>query len=136
MASLEFYLPGNYENPLSASGRGRTIAAFHLAQGDVDSISKEVEMRRDVLNKLMSLSAVNYWLNSQGWLEKGSKIGKIQLLKLTSKGMVTCRNSVNGGSEVPTTKELVSKWRNKLKNGAPSYKKECFPPLVNGDKNA
>ncbi|MBD9415227.1 hypothetical protein IB234_11745 [Pseudomonas sp. PDM16] len=128
MSPIEFYLPGTYENPLTPSGRGRTIAAFYLAQGDADTLSKG-EMRRDILNKLMSPSAVSYWLNSQGWLEKTRKVGKVQLVRLTSKGIVTCKNSVNGGADVSTTEELVTQWRSKLKNGSPSFSKMSFDPL-------
>lgn len=122
-----FFIPGAYENPLTPSGRGRTIASFHLAQGDTAELSK-AEMRRDILNKLMSPSAVNYWL-SQGWLEKGQKIGRVQLLKLTGKGMNTCKNSVNGGADVTTTKELVARWRQEMKNGLPHFEEVHFKPL-------
>lgn len=127
MLPIEFYIPAAYENPLTPSGRGRTIAAFHLAQGDIAILSKE-EMRRDVLNKLMSPSAVNYWLNTQGWLEKTRKIKNIQLLRLTAKGIVTCRNSVHGGADVSTTEVLITQWREKMKNGSPTFKKISFPP--------
>ena len=54
-----FFAPGNYENPLTAGGRARTIAAFHLAQGNTDTLTN-AEMRRDVLNALMSPRAVGY----------------------------------------------------------------------------
>tara|TARA_R110001583_G_scaffold193035_1_gene360434 strand:+ start:1851 stop:2252 length:402 start_codon:yes stop_codon:yes gene_type:complete len=130
MHDLEFYIPSKYDNPLSASGRGRTIAAFHLLQDNSDVLTKDKEMRRDILSKLMSPSAVNYWLNEKNWLEKGNKIGRVQLLKLTSKGISVCRNSASGGSDTPTTKELITNWRNKLTNGAPSLTKSIFPPVV------
>lgn len=135
MTPLTFHIPGEYENPLTPSGRGRTIAAFHLAQGDVDELAK-TDMRRDILTKLMSSSAVNYWLNTQGWLEKSKKVGKIQLLKLTSKGLVTCRNSLAGGADVPTTKELVQGWRTRMKNGAASFSCIQFPPLPENEEDA
>ena len=128
MTLLAFHIPGDYENPLTPSGRGRTIAAFHLAQGDVDELAK-TDMRRDILAKLMSPSAVNYWLNTQGWLEKSKKVGRVQLLKLTSKGLVTCRNSIAGGADVSTTKELVQSWRASMKNGATSFSLVQFTPL-------
>jgi hypothetical protein len=62
-----FFKPGRYENPLTEYGRARTIAAFHLAQGDVDVLASG-EMRRDVLTALMSPRAVGYWLNEKEWL--------------------------------------------------------------------
>lgn len=34
MNIIEFHVPGEYDSPLTASGRARTIASFHLAQGD------------------------------------------------------------------------------------------------------
>ena len=129
MKTIECYIPGSYENPLTPSGRGRTIAAFHLAQDDTNSLSKDIEMRHDVLNKLMSPRAVSYWLNDKGWLEKGSKVGKVQMLKLTSKGIVTCRNSLAGGADVSTTDDLVATWQDRMKNGNPAYKKESFHSL-------
>lgn len=130
MHILEFYLPGKYEISDHANMRARTIAAFHLLQGDVETLSIDIEMRRDILNKLMSPSAVNYWLNDKDWLQKGQKVGRIQLLKLTSKGVSVCKNSVAGGSDTPTTQEHVTNWVKKLKSGSPSFKKETFKPLV------
>lgn len=125
--SVRLYAPGCYDSPLTPDGRGRTIAAFHMAQGDVDFLSKETEMRRDILTRLMSPSAVRYWID-QGWLEKVSTVGeippleKVQLLRLTSKGIVTCRNSISGGGNVPTTSALVASWRAKMKlGGDPSF---------------
>lgn len=129
MSKLEFFLPGDYENPLTLSGRGRTVTAFHLAQGDADTLSKTIEMRRDVLTRLMSSSAVNYWLNAKNWLAKNRTVDKVQLLVLTSKGLITCRNSLAGGADVPTTKELVALWRDRMKNGAPGYEKVVFQQL-------
>lgn len=123
-----FFIPGAYDNPLTPSGRGRTIASFHLAQGDADKLSK-IEMRRDVLNKLMSTTAVSYWL-TQGWLEKADKVGGVQLLRLTGQGLVTCANSINGGANVPTTTELVNRWREQMKNGSSQFQELRFPPLV------
>lgn len=57
MNLTRFLVPGKYENPLTVSGRGRTIAAFYLAQGDVNRLT-DGEMRRDVLSALMSPRAV------------------------------------------------------------------------------
>lgn len=113
MKITEFYIPGSYDSPLTASGRARTIAAFHLALGDVNTLNRG-DMRRDVLTDLMSKSAVNYWLNTQGWLEKSRKIGNIQLLRLTELGLRTCASSLAGGSSVPTTQALVDSWRRTL----------------------
>jgi hypothetical protein len=129
MSSVEFYVPGDYDSPLTASGRGRTIAAFHLAQGDVEFLTKVTEMRRDVLNRLMSPSAVSYWI-AQKWLEKARDVGRIQLLRLTAKGLVTCKNSVNGGGNVPTTAALVAQWRANMKRGGvSSFTLVSFDPI-------
>lgn len=129
MSSIEFYVPGDYDSPLTASGRGRTIAAFHLAQGDVEFLTKVTEMRRDVLNRLMSPSAVSYWI-AQKWLEKARDVGRIQLLRLTAKGLVTCKNSVNGGGNVPTTAALVAQWRANMKRGGvSSFTLVSFDPI-------
>ena len=136
MHITEFFIPGDYDSPLTASGRGRTIAAFYLALGDVDALTQE-DMRRDVLNDLMSKSAVNYWLNTQGWLEKSRKVGNIQLLRLTGAGLRTCANSVAGGSNVPTTKSLVDSWRKILRQGASGCEKRTYKPLpTSGDSLA
>lgn len=94
------------------------------------------EMRRDVLNILMSPSAVNYWLNTQGWLERTRKVGNVQLLRLTDKGVITCTNSLNGGGNVPTTPELVSLWKSQLKDGAQGFDKKSVPPLPVGREGA
>jgi hypothetical protein len=128
MNIIEFHVPGEYDSPLTASGRARTIAAFHLAQGDADTLTK-AEMRRDVLNVLMSPAAVSYWLGTQEWLEKTRKVGSVQILRLTDKGLATCANSVNGGSNVPTTPELVAKWRGRMKHGAAGHKRKEFKPI-------
>ena len=124
----QFFLPGDYDSPLTSSGSARTIAAVHLAQGNVDVLTS-ADMRRDVLSALMSASAVGYWLSPQGWLEKSSKVGAVQLLRLTDKGLNTCTNSVQGGSNVPTTRELVSAWRRRMLVGEAGWKVRTFPPL-------
>lgn len=128
MNIIEFYVPSAYDSPLTALGRARTIAAFHIAQGDANTLTK-AEMRRDVLNVLMSTTAVSYWLGTQEWLEKTRKIGGVQLLRLTDKGLMTCANSVNGGSNVPTTPELVSRWRERMKNGSAGHERKAFKPI-------
>jgi hypothetical protein len=86
-------------------------------------------MRRDVLNVLMSPAAVSYWLGTQEWLEKTRKVGRVQLLRLTDKGLATCANSVNGGSNVPTTPELVSRCRGRMKHGAAGHQRKEFKPI-------
>jgi hypothetical protein len=129
MHLIDLYIPpGDYENPLSPSGRGRTIAAFHLAQGDAEQLGHS-EMRRDVLNSLMSSSAVNHWLNNTSRLEKTRKIGTTQLVRLTDAGLVECNNSLNGGGNVTTTRELVEAWRLRMRDGAPGFYRKCFRPL-------
>lgn len=128
MKTLEYFLPGNYESFLTASGRGRTIAAFHVAQGNVDKLS-DAEMRRDVLTSLMSPTAVNYWLNEKGWLEKGDKVGRVQMLKLTSTGLANCAASIRGGSAVPTTRAIVDTWRDIMVNGRQGLERKSFLPL-------
>lgn len=128
MHLTEFYLAGNYENPLTALGRARTIAALFLAQGNVEELGNG-EMRRDVLNALMSPRAVGYWLNDMGWLEKTRKVGRVQLLRLTRAGLQTCNSSIHGGSHVPTTSTLVQQWRRDLLNGKPGFQRKEFPQI-------
>lgn len=124
-----FFVPGAYENPLTASGRARTIAAFHLAQGNADTLTK-AEMRRDVLNSLMSPRAVGYWLNEKKWLEPVRKVGRIQLLRLTNDGLRTCANSIAGASNVPTTPELVQTCRFQMLHGSHGHTAKTFVPLA------
>ena len=129
MEITQFYLPGNYDSPLTATGRARTIAAFHLAQGDVDVLTNSA-MRRDVLTALMSASAVTYWLHdARAWLERSQKVGRVQLLRLSDAGLNTCSNSVQGGSNVPTTRGLVLEWRRKLLLGGAGFNAKSFSPL-------
>lgn len=128
MKLTEFYIPHNYDNPLTPSGRGRTIAAFRLAQSDVTVLSP-AEMRRDVLTALMSTSAVNYWLNTQKWLERTRKAGRVQLVRLTEAGLISCANSIAGGGTVSTTPELVTMWVDRMKNGYAGYEKKVFAEL-------
>ena len=124
-----FFAPGTYESPLTAGGRARTIAAFHLAQGNVDTLSN-AEMRRDVLNALMSPRAVGYWLNHKNWLELVRKVGRVQILRLTNAGLRTCANSIAGGSEVPTTPELVQSRRIQMLQGSHGHTPKSFAPLA------
>lgn len=124
-----FFAPGTYENPLTAGGRARTIAAFHLAQGNVDTLTN-AEMRRDVLNALMSPRAVGYWLNDKGWLELVRKVGRFQIVRLTNDGLRTCANSIAGGSEVPTTPELVRTRRLQMLQGSQGHTVKTFAPLA------
>lgn len=124
-----FFAPGTYENPLTAGGRARTIAAFHLAQGNADTLTK-AEMRRDVLNALMSPRAVGYWLNDKNWLELVRKVGRVQLVRLTNDGLRTCANSIAGGSEVPTTPELVQARRLQMLQGSYGHTAKAFTPLA------
>ena len=124
-----FFAPGIYENPLTAAGRARTVAAFHLAQGNVDSLTN-AEMRRDVLNALMSPRAVGYWLNDKKWLELVRKVGRVQIVRLTDAGLRTCANSIAGGSEVPTTPELVQTRRLQMLQGSHGHTPKSFTPLA------
>lgn len=124
-----FFAPGAYENPITPGGRARTIAAFHLAQGNADTLTK-AEMRRDVLNVLMSPRAVGYWLHDKKWLELVRKVGRIQLVRLTNDGLRTCANSIAGGSEVPTTLELVQSRRLQMLQGSHGHTAKTFAPLA------
>lgn len=126
-----FFKPTAYERPLTERGRARTIAAFHLAQGNVDNLTS-AEMRRDVLNKLMSPRAVGYWLNDKGWMSFSRKIGRVELLRLTDAGLRTCANSIAGGSEVPTTRELVAVRRLLMLNGGIGHEEVVFPRMPDG----
>ena len=122
-----FYLPGDYESPLTAEGRARTIAAFEICLPN-STLTKGTSMRRDILRSLASPRAISYWLE-QGWLEKAGKVGKVELLALTSKGLVTCRNAIAGGSEVPTSWELVDRCIAEMTTGAPGFKRKAFEPI-------
>lgn len=124
---LTLHTPKNYENPLTAEGRARTIAAFHVAQGNAAVLSN-CEMRRDILTALMSPSAVGYWLNARGWLETTRKVGRLQYVRLTDDGLRTCANSVAGGSEVPTNPELVASRRTEMLTGGRGSSPKVFPP--------
>jgi hypothetical protein len=128
MPSIDFYCSGSYDSPLTPSGRGRTIAAFLITQGNSPSLSN-VEMRRDILTSLMSPRAVDYWLNEQGWLEKTRKVGRVQLLRLTERGLVTCQNSLAGGGNVPTNPGLVADWVRRMQNGGQGAVKKTFAAL-------
>lgn len=115
MTIFTLYSSGSYENPLTEIGRGRTIAAFHVAQSSNELT--DAETRRDILNFLMSPRAVGYWLNEKHWLEKGRKIGRVEILKLTPEGLRTCANSLNGGASVGTSRSIVDQWIRRMRNG-------------------
>ncbi len=123
-----FFAPRQYENPLTEQGRARTIAALHLAQGSTIELTS-AEMRRDVLNRLMSPRAVSYWLNDKEWLNFSRRIGRVELLCLTDAGLRTCANSIAGGSEVPTTPELVASRRHLMLLGGSGHDEVSFAPL-------
>lgn len=123
-----FFVPSAYENPLTPEGRARTIAAFYLAQGDPAALSG-AEMRRDVLTALMSASAIGYWLNQQEWLERVRKVGRVEFLRLTDDGLRTCANSAAGGSNTPTTPELIDAKRRVMREGGRGHSERLFPPL-------
>lgn len=129
MQEMQLYIPGNYDTPFSASGRARTIAAFHVLQQNTDTLSKDVRMRRVILSKLMSQRSVGYWLRGMGWLEKKEKVGKVQLLTLTAKGIAVCRNSAGGGSAQPTTKALIEQWCQRFTQGHPNFTKTTFDAI-------
>lgn len=86
-------------------------------------------MRRDVLSKLMSPRAVGYWLNDKEWLRSSRKIGRVELLCLTDDGLRTCANSIAGGSEVPTTPELVASRRQVMLTGGSGHDEVSFASL-------
>ncbi|MVW80190.1 hypothetical protein [Bordetella sp. 02P26C-1] len=122
-----FFMPGKYEKHLTPDGRARTLAAFHLAQGNTDNLDGS-EMRRDVLTALMSPSAVGYWLK-MGWLEKTRKIGATQMLRLTGLGLQTCSNSLAGIAPVSAYPETVMNKRRFMSQGGPGHTKTTFPDL-------
>ena len=124
-----FFAPRQYENPLTEQGRARTIAAFHPSQGNMDNLT-DAEMRRDVLNKLMSPRAVGYWSNDKEWLRFSRKVGRVELLRLTDDGLRTCANRVAGGSEVPITPELVASRRRIMLEGGSGHQEVRFGLLL------
>jgi hypothetical protein len=105
--------------------RGRTIAAFHVAQSNVDELTA-AEMRRDVLSFLMSTSAVNYWLNTSGRLEKTRKQGGVQLLRLTDRGLRICADSIRGYGDTPTTPSAVAHFRHLMLSGRTGWLSKTF----------
>ena len=82
-----------------------------------------------MLNKLMSPRAVSYWLNDKEWLIFSRKVGRVELLRLTDAGLRTCANSVAGGSEVPTTPELVASRRRLMLLGGSGHHEVALAPL-------
>jgi len=125
-----FFVPGSYENPLTPEGRARTIAAFYLAQGNPHALGGG-EMRRDVLRALMSPSAIDYWLNQKEWLEVVRTVGRIQILRLTDDGLRTCANSAAGGSDTPTSPELIAARRRLMLEGGRDHTERTFPEIAN-----
>lgn len=123
-----FFVPGSYENPLTAEGRARTIAAFYIAQGNPPSLGR-TEMRRDILRDLMSSSAISYWKNKE-WLELSRNVGRVQMLRLTESGLQTCANSAAGGSDTPTYPELIESRRRAMVHGASGHTEKLFPELT------
>lgn len=116
MAQITFWSMKAYENPLTEIGRGRTIAAFLVAQGRT-ALSTTAEMRRDVLNFLMSPKAVGYWLNEKRWLRSVRKDGRIEYLLLTFPGRSECRSSLNGSAAVRTSQAYVDDWVARMRSG-------------------
>lgn len=106
--NIILYSIGFCENPLTSVGRGGTIAAFHVAQSSSEITA--AEMRRDILTFLMSPRAISYWLNEKKWLKKCKKVGRVEILQLTSEGLLTCINSLNGGADVSTSRIIVDRW--------------------------
>jgi len=114
--SRRLYSAGNYDTPnIGAEGRGRTIAAFHIAQ-DRDVLAG-APMRRDVLTFLTSPRAVDYWLNQKRWLEHCGRQGRVALLRLTAAGLRECANSLTGRAATNTTPALVDAWRRRMVTG-------------------
>jgi hypothetical protein len=125
---LVYYVPGQYENPITPEGRARTIAAFHLAQGNTDVLSN-AEMRGDVLRHLMSPRAISWWLNEKKWLELSRKQGRIRMLRLTELGIQTCADSLTNSAKTNTTLELVNGMRRAMSQGGPGYTRREFNDL-------
>ena len=114
--SRTLYSAGNYDTPnIGAEGRGRTIAAFHIAQGC--DVLGDRPMRRDILRFLTSSTAVNYWLNQMHWLERCGKRDGVALLRLTAAGLRECANSLTGRAATNTTPALVDAWRRRMVTG-------------------
>jgi len=108
------YSCGPYENPVGSVGRGRTIAAFRIAQNSSELTGSP--MRRDVLRFLASPTAVNYWLKKL-WLEKCGKYGRIELIQLTPSGLLTCAYALRGIAAVCTTEVIVENWERRMRMG-------------------
>lgn len=104
MTTLTLYSVGKYSSPFTQDDRDRTIAAMYVTQR-ANQLGY-IPMRRDVLTFLTSSSAVGYWLR-EGQLEKCGKSGKINLVKLTTKGINLC-GSLKGPSD------NVNSWINKM----------------------
>ncbi|MGQ0699325.1 MAG: hypothetical protein ACT4PZ_13900 [Panacagrimonas sp.] len=116
MEKITLWSMKTYENPLTEIGRGRTIAAFHVAQGS-DELSLDIDMRRDVLTFLMSAKAVSYWLNEKKWLKLAREEGRLKFLTLTFEGRAECRASLRGAAAVRTTQPYVDDWKLRMRDG-------------------
>lgn len=121
------YTPGPYPQHLTPDGRARTIAAFHVAQDDVDKLTTR-EMRIDVLRALTSDTAVRWWIK-QRWLETSRTIGNLQMLRLTILGLQTCSNSLVGLAHVNTDASTVANKRRLMTLGGPGYTRNVFSDL-------
>ena len=119
MSTITLYAVGQYGSPFTQDDRDRTVAALYVAQGGPSLGS--AAMRRDVLNFLMSPSAVGYWLR-QGWFEKSHKIGRLEYLRLTGKGASQC-----GSLAGPSTN--VRKWMRRMTEPGYSQESKCFAPI-------
>lgn len=119
MNTITLFAVGQYGSPFSQDDRDRTVAALYVAQG-APSLGSDA-MRRDVLNYLMSPSAVGYWLR-QGWLEKSHKIGRLEYLRLTGKGASQC-----GSLAGPSVN--VRKWMGRMTEPGYSQESKCFAPI-------
>jgi hypothetical protein len=123
-----YFVPGKYNQNIDSEDRARTIAAFHIAQGNPQVLSNS-DMRGDIVRELTSKTAVGYW-QKIGWIEVVRKVGRIRILRLTSSGLMTCANSVAGGSSVPTTQRLVDEKRRQMLEGGAEFLEKVFPDLI------
>lgn len=116
MEVTTFHSNGNFESAKSAQGRGRAIAAFHVAQ-NAEGLT-DAEMRRDVLVFLMGPVTVSDWLHDRQWLKLSRKVNGIELLSLTDEGQQACHDSLAGAGDVPTQQQIVDEWVAGMRNGS------------------
>ena len=69
-------------------------------------------------------------MRGEGWLEPVRKAGRVQFVRLTNDGLRTCANSIAGGSEVPTSPELVQTRRLQMLQGGHGHNAKTFAPLA------